>query len=154
MTIYLDTCALNRLTDDLAQPRIRREADAVARILIQAFAGEISWTASTVLHRELSNNPDPIRRQDALSLFANATSVVDANEETASRATHLIQHGLGTFDALHLAIAEQAQADVLVTTDDRFLKRAQSLKLYSRPEILNPVDWLQRRQPWLLPKAP
>ncbi len=93
MTIYLDTCALNRLMDDLTQPRIRREADAVARILIEAFAGEISWISSTVLRHELSNNPDPIRRQDALSLFANATSMVAANERTAARAAYLIQYG-------------------------------------------------------------
>ena len=154
MNIYLDTCVLNRLTDDLSKPRIRQEADAVARILMQVFAGEISWTASTVLHQELSNNPDPIRRQDALSLFANASSVVDANERAASRVAYLRQRGLGPFDAFHLAVAEQVQADALLTTDDRFLKRAQSLKLSSRPDILNPVDWLQRRQPWLLPKAP
>ena len=154
MDIYLDTCALNRLTDDLSQPRIRREADAVARILTLAFTGQLVWTASTALQHELLQNPNPVRRADALSLFANAHRVATPTPDTELRAKALERAGVGALDALHLAIAEQEKVDALLTTDDRFLKQSHSSGITSRLEVLNPVDWLNRRHPWLLPKAP
>jgi len=46
MKIYLDACCLNRLTDDQAQLRIRREAEAVEQILRRMRDGEIRWIAS------------------------------------------------------------------------------------------------------------
>jgi hypothetical protein len=54
MTIYLDTCALNRLTDDLSSPRVRREAQAVAQILDLVDAGKLLFLSSTVLEYEIS----------------------------------------------------------------------------------------------------
>ncbi len=54
MTIYLDTCALNRLTDDLSRPRVRREAQAVAQILDLVDAGKLLFLSSTVLEYEIS----------------------------------------------------------------------------------------------------
>jgi hypothetical protein len=33
MRIYLDACALNRLSDDQTQPRVRAEAEGVERAL-------------------------------------------------------------------------------------------------------------------------
>jgi hypothetical protein len=51
--------------------------------------------------------------------------------------------GYGAFDALHLACAEQATVDVLLTTDDRFIK--QVARRLGKPTIrvLNPVNWMQ-----------
>ena len=41
MKIYLDTCALNRLTDDQTQPRILAEAKALERILDMVSSGKV-----------------------------------------------------------------------------------------------------------------
>jgi predicted nucleic acid-binding protein len=51
--------------------------------------------------------------------------------------------GYGAFDALHLACAEQATVDVLLTTDDHFIK--QVARRLGKPTIrvLNPVNWMQ-----------
>ena len=50
---------------------------------------------------------------------------------------------LRAMDALHVACAEKAKAEILLTTDDNFLKKgkAHSGKLDVR--IVNPIIWLQ-----------
>ncbi|MBD5501465.1 MAG: type II toxin-antitoxin system VapC family toxin [Lachnospiraceae bacterium] len=42
-----------------------------------------------------------------------------------------------TFDSLHIASAEEANADVLLTTDDKFEKMAEKLDLRTR--VINPL---------------
>jgi len=44
------------------------------------------------------------------------------------------------FDALHLASAEYSNADVLLTTDKKFLNRAAESD--SKIRVANPVQWL------------
>ena len=48
--------------------------------------------------------------------------------------------GLRPFDSLHLACAEFAQADVLLTTDKKFIRQAEQLNLKTR--VVNPLVWL------------
>lgn len=58
----------------------------------------------------------------------------------------LEQIGYGPFDALHLAIAEDSGADVLLTTDDRFTRQAN--RGLGNPTIpMNPVNWLRGGKP-------
>ena len=152
-TIYLDTCALNRLADDHSQPRVRREAEAVLGILDLIAAGKVAWIASTVLHFEIERMPDAIRRIDTLHLLSNAAQTAKPTTATFTSAAEFQVGGLSRFDALHLAIALETGVDSLLTTDDRFLNLVTRLNL-SRPEVVNPVDWIERRHPWLLPKPP
>jgi predicted nucleic acid-binding protein len=51
--------------------------------------------------------------------------------------------GYGAFDALHLACAEQAAVDVLLTTDDRFIKQVGRRLGKPTIRVLNPVNWVQ-----------
>ena len=55
--IYLDACALNRLTDDQSQPRTRSEAEAVEKVLYLVWKGEAEWMASIVLEAEIRRIP-------------------------------------------------------------------------------------------------
>jgi predicted nucleic acid-binding protein len=66
---------------------------------------------------------------------------------TLQQARHLVSQGFSLLDALHLATAQQANADWLITTDDRFLHIAVRKTKNRRPELINPIDWLQRRSP-------
>jgi predicted nucleic acid-binding protein len=151
MDIYLDTCALNRLTDDPAQKRIREEADAVERILNLAFGGKLRWVASTVLQYELSLNPDPLRRLASLELVRSASEIIGPDAATRTAAQLLVGAGLKPIDALHLAICNQAKVNWLITTDDRFCRAAHRSPSKSSTEVANPVEWLQRRHLWLVP---
>ena len=57
-----------------------------------------------------------------LLLLATDTILLDGYIN--HRAKELEALGYGAFDALHLSAAEAGNADVLLTTDDRFIKRA------------------------------
>jgi predicted nucleic acid-binding protein len=142
LRIYLDACVLNRLSDDRAQLRIREEANAIEQILRLVFLGEVEWVASVALERELTRNPDRDKRNDALALLSYAPTPDEPDHFVIDRAAFLHVLGYGTFDALHLASAEWERADVLLTTDDRFIKRATRGIGNPKTRVVNPVDWL------------
>jgi len=121
--IYLDACALNRLTDDQSQSRIQTEAEAVERVLHLVWSGEAEWKASIVLEAEIRRKPNGEGRNDALRLISLAGELLRPHRVSVERARALEALGYGAFDALHLACAEQATVDVLLTTDDRFIKQ-------------------------------
>jgi predicted nucleic acid-binding protein len=148
--IYFDACTLNRLTDDQRQPRILAEAEAVEQVLDLVTAGKGFWIASSALRAELERNPNEAKRAVSLVLLTFASEFIEPNEATFQRASALAAEGFGSFDALHLALAEQAQADCLLTTDDRFLALAARAHANLLPSVLNPVDWWNRRSQWLL----
>lgn len=150
MRIYLDACALNRLTDDQRQERILTEAQAVEQILDMVTVGKVSWIASSLLRAELERNPSDAKRAVSLALLSFASECAEPSEATIRRASVLAAEGFGASDALHLALAEQARADCLLTTDDRFLARAARTRANVLPSVLNPVDWWNRRSQWLL----
>jgi predicted nucleic acid-binding protein len=141
--VYLDACCLNRLTDDQNQPRIAEEAEAVEQILRLLRANTIEWLSSTALEAETSNNPDPERRGQVQVLLLLATSTVPLDGQIVQRAKELEAAGYGAFDALHLSSAEAGFAEVLLTTDDRFIKKAARGVGLPRVRVLNPVEWLR-----------
>ena len=145
MKIYLDACCLNRLTDDQSQSRIAEEAEAVEKILRLLRDGEIEWLSSTVLKAETSNNPDAERRHEVEVLLSLATDTITLDSQIIRRATELEAAGYGAFDALHLSSAEAGMADVLLTTDDRFIRRADRAVGSPRVRVLNPVEWLREQ---------
>ncbi len=145
MTIYLDTCALNRLTDELSQPRVRAESEAVQEILEAVESGYVRWLISDALRLELIDNPDPIKRKQLVALLQLASEHPPGNRALKDRALALEAEGLGSFDALHLAFCEYHRVDFLITTDDRFLRRASRRSQSTVPAVINPVDFTQAR---------
>lgn len=143
MRLYLDACSLNRLTDDQSQARIREEAEAVEAIFRLVRTGKAAWVSSTALEIEISRNPDADRRHDVAVLLALANEVVVPQLGTAERATFLQKLGFDPFDALHLACAEGAKADVFLTTDDALIRRAGRQINEIRTRVMNPVSWYQ-----------
>jgi predicted nucleic acid-binding protein len=75
-----------------------------------------------------------------------ATNTIPLDSQIIQRAEELEAVGYGAFDALHLSSAEAGNAEVLLTTDDRFIKRATRAVGSPRVRVLNPVEWL-REQP-------
>jgi predicted nucleic acid-binding protein len=148
--VCLDTCSINRLTDNQGQPRILAEAQAMTTIFTLINDGQIRWIASTMLVFEISRNPDPYKRVFASSLLPPQNEIISPVPQTITRAADLQLKGLTAEDALHIALAEQVQADWFISTDDRLLRRMANRT--HPPECVNPVDWLRRRKLWLLPK--
>jgi predicted nucleic acid-binding protein len=144
--IYLDACCLNRLTDDQDQQRIAEEAEAVEQILRLLHANTIEWLSSTALEAETSNNPDLERRREVQVLLLLATNTIPLDGQIIERAKGLEAVGYGAFDALHMSSAEAGEADVLLTTDDRFIKRAARRIGSPHVRVVNPVEWLREQE--------
>jgi predicted nucleic acid-binding protein len=149
-TLYLDTCVLNRPSDDLSQPRIREEAEAISRLFDLVFLGRVQWYTSTVVQLEVLRNRDALRRVRALNLLTSAARTLMPDNRDMATAATFVALGLSQMDALHLAVARVSGADWLITTDDRLIRVANRLLPNNRPTVIDPVDWIKRRQPWLL----
>lgn len=141
MKVYMDACCLSRLTDDQSQTRIREEAIAVESIFAEVRLGKIDLIASEALTEEARRNPFPPRRLDVEALLSLAAISIEVDSSIAQRARELNTAGYSVFDALHLAAAESAGADVLLTTDDRLIKRAARGIGRPRIPVRNPVSW-------------
>jgi len=145
--VYLDACCLNRLTYDQAQDRIREEAEAVELILRDTHSGEVQWISREALTDEINRNPNLERRLENAALLNLANVTIQVDQSAAGRAKDLEAAGYGAFDALHLACAEAAQVDVLLTTDDGFVRKAS--RRDGNPGVLvrNPVSWSKGNLP-------
>lgn len=143
MKVYLDACCLGRLTDDQSQARIREEAEAVEQVLVGVRRGTGELLSSEALDDEVRRNPSTERRVEAQATLFLAVSSIKIGEAIALRAQNLVGLGYGPFDALHLAAAESAGADVLLTTDDRLLNR--TARRLGNPQIpvQNPLSWIK-----------
>src|SRR3990172_3402906 len=143
MKIYLDACCLNRPFDDQRQPRVRFEAEAISLILQKLHQHEWEWVGSEVLVYALDQTVDIERRERLLLLAAQSHHMVEINEEILKRAEKLEASGFDSYDAIHLASAEQAKVDVFLTTDDGVQKTANRDKAVFSFVVANPVRWLE-----------
>jgi predicted nucleic acid-binding protein len=140
--IYLDVCCLNRPFDDQRQDRIRLEAEAVLLILGRCEAGAWQWLSSSVVEEEVDNTPSRERRSRVRTMLSGAHSVITLTAAAVTRAKELQAMGFRTYDALHLACAEQAMVDVFLTTDDRVRRIATRHTAQLQVRVTNPLDWL------------
>ena len=141
--IYLDTCCLNRLFNDQTQVRIRQETEAVKVILARFFTAQWQWLSSTVLMNEISKTPNKTLRTEIEDLLDLADRNVTVEMTEIARGTQLESLGFKWLDALHIACAESGGADILLTTDDRMLRRAKRFRLRLRVRVENPYTWLE-----------
>ncbi len=142
--IYLDTCALMRLFDGRSQTRIDIEASAIETFFRFPQKGKVQWVAGEVLEAEILGNPDRKARARVSRLLSGATERIILSDAAFLRAGRLERLGYG---ALHLACAEDTAADALLTTDDRFLRRARHGLGHPEIAVENSVNWLQRFKP-------
>jgi len=141
LKIYMDCCCFSRPFDDLSQEKVRFEREAVLSIISSCETEAWDIFQSDALEDEISRITNPIKQQEVLKLYTSATINIELNDEIVGRASELIEaYNLGSFDALHLASAEYGNADVLLTTDKRFINRV--LKSDAKIRIANPAIWL------------
>jgi len=143
MKVYLDACCLNRPFDDQSQPRVHLETEAVLLILEKMNHREWEWVGSEMLFYEIRRTRDTERRQRILLLALQSHSVIELSQGILGRAETLENAGFDAYDAIHLASAEAAQADIFVTTDDQIVKLASRNKNLLSIQVENPVKWLE-----------
>ncbi len=123
-SIYLDVCCLNRPFDDSSQDRIRLEAEAVLTIYRKCRLGEWELTTSEMIEAELRQTPDYKKVELIMVALTIAKHKVLIDSELKQRASELMQFGIKSIDAVHVASAEVAKVDVFLTTDDRLVRTA------------------------------
>jgi len=119
---------LNRPFDDQSQNRIRLESEAVLIIMNRMYTGEWEWIGSEVLVAELEKTPDIEKRNYLTQLSAGVQTNVTLTEADIIRTDELENLGFKSFDAMHIACSESANADVFLTTDDKLLKKSRKGK--------------------------
>ncbi len=141
--VYLDACCVNRPFDDQEQDRIRLESEAVYLVLRHVQVHGWTWVGSDILKHEILAIPDLVKREQVQALLEAVTETVQLSKRTLLRAGAVESKGFSGQDALHLACAEQAEADVFLTTDDRLLRRAVRRRRDLSVRVANPVDWIR-----------
>lgn len=140
--VYLDVCCLNRPFDSWQQERVRFEGEAVLAILERVRAAEWQLISSEAIEAELERLSNPEKLASIFQLLTLATTIVVLDQQIDVRSQTLEGLGFGLYDSFHIACAEASQTDVLLTTDDRLLKRVLRYKDRIQVQLSNPVTWL------------
>lgn len=141
--IYLDTCCFNRPFDDQTQLRVQLESRAVLRVLEHVRRNEWALIGSDAIDAELAAIRDPERRRRVIEFASAETEHVSIDAELGRRQQLLERIGFGGYDSAHIACAEAAGAEVLLTTDDALIRRARRLQHQLALRVTNPVSWLE-----------
>ncbi len=80
--------------------------------------------SSEAVEAELEKMSNLERLENIFKLLELATITVSLDQNIDQRSQELENLGFSLYDSFHIACAEVAQVDVLLTTDDRLLKRA------------------------------
>lgn len=109
--------------------------------LLEAVEGGfVEWVGSGYLDFEISQDLDPERTRRVQSLAELARARVGMSKAVAERARSLERAGLRGLDALHVASAEAGKAELLITTDDRMLRRSRRAGLTLAVRVVTPLE--------------
>lgn len=141
--VYLDTCCFCRPLDDQEQLRVRLETEAILQVFGHIDRGLWTLVGSDVLNGEILGIRDPDQRKEVEGLAGAATEHIRTDPDLLQRAQVLESMGFDVYDSMHIASAEAAGADVLLTTDDALTRRARRVQQELGVHITNPLTWLK-----------
>jgi predicted nucleic acid-binding protein len=139
--VYLDTCCFNRPFDDQTQLRIRLESGAIIDILRHVARGRWTMIGSDAIDDEIAAIRDPVHRARTRRLASYASEHVPVDADLTRRGETLESMGFRSYDSMHIACAEAAGADALLTTDDALVRRARRLREVLGLHVANPLTW-------------
>ena len=139
--VYLDACCLNRPFDGQKADRVRMETEALKSILLHIGSGKWTGIGSAAADFEVERIADVDRKLKVLELKSVMSEHVVIGKDGRRRAKIIEELGIRPLDALHIACAEKGRADVLLTTDDRLLRRAERFADRLNVRVANPLVW-------------
>jgi predicted nucleic acid-binding protein len=142
MKLYLDSCCYNRPYDDQRQERVHLEGEAVLAIINKRKQHDTEIIGSAALDIEIEQMGNT-EKQEKVKIFYEQTvdRKVGYNADILKRSKELSkQSNIRTLDRFHLSFAEYAEADILLTTDDKFEKACSKLDLNIK--VMNPLSYL------------
>ena len=149
LTLYLDINLYCRPFNDQTQLRISLETRAVDIILDEARRQRYKIYWSYVLHAENSLNQNLIERRIVTeqSTSSCVCSILPRDDIRLLASQIQTLSLIKRYDAEHIACAELAGCDYLLTGDDRLLRQFNRLKVQRvlplRIVLQNPIDFLQ-----------
>jgi len=142
--VGIDNCFNGRLFDDDTHPKIKAEADAIRRIINDKRRGGYVIIGSFAVEAEMAQITNDEKRRAAEKQYKKIIDdEVKISVSILTRAAELESKGLKTMDARHLAAAEEAGADFLLTTDERFIRKCAKNHL-TWVNVINPIDFERR----------
>lgn len=144
MRVYLDNCCFNRPYDDQTQFKVSMETRAKLHIQELIRHGKLELVDSFMLQYENEANPDRMRRDTIQSFreqFRRYYIPFERKEILQPFVDAIMSTGVKYKDAVHVACAEYAKCDYLLTTDVRLLKYTSD-----RIRIVNPLEFAQREE--------
>ncbi len=117
------------------------ESEAILTILKRGQTGKYKIIGSSILELEIDQMHDERKKRNVSELYKVTNLSILYTDEIRERAREIVNmSNIKTFDSLHVAAAESANADVLLTTDGKFEKIAAKLDLKVR--VLNPLKFI------------
>ena len=147
--LYLDLNLYCRPFNDQTQLRMSRETRAVDIILNRARRQRYKIHWSYVLHVENSLNPNLAERQIVAghSTESCLCSILPSDDIRLLASQIQALSSIKEYDAEHIACAELAGCDYLLTGDDRLLRQFNRLKVQRvlplHIVLQNPIDFLR-----------
>lgn len=144
MKIYMDNCCYNRPYDDQTHIRIHLETEAKLHIQDMIKRGEFDLVTSFMLEYENGKNRFSHKKQ-AIADFMNTNESyyvgVEKAEEAKVIAENIMETGVKSADALHVACAILAGSDYFITTDDRLLKfQTEDIQVVTPGEFIRKLE--------------
>lgn len=141
MKIYLDNCCYNRILDDRSNSQIYYERNSVMLILELAEKAVIELVESEMLVKEMNDIADSYKKSVLQMMYGLCSEEIRVDGPILDRAEE-IRHcsNIKFKDSIHLACAEAAKVDALLTTDKKFIHNGERIKIDTR--IMNPNQWL------------
>jgi predicted nucleic acid-binding protein len=113
-------------------------------LLSKAIDREITIVNSFVLEDENSKNPFIDRRDKIYDFLKVATEYVSYSEELERRAKEIEKFGIMAMDALHIACAEMADVDFLVTCDDILVRKGKANNKKLQVKIISLMEFVTK----------
>ena len=141
MRIYLDNCCYNRILDGRSNSKIYYERNSIMIILELAEKSAIKIIGSEMLIKEIDDTKDAYKKSVLEMLYSLCSEEIIVDKTILNRA-EIIRHSsnIKYKDSIHLACAEAANADVLLTTDIKFMNNSNRIKTYTK--VMNPNQYL------------
>jgi predicted nucleic acid-binding protein len=143
MRIYLDTCCYGRRFDGQAASGVREETEAIKAVIKRHITGSFLIIGSAAVSSEIGRVPDAAKRERIEAYYRKFVTEDIPTAPARARAAFFMAEGLGEMDSVHLATAESAGADVLLTTDYDFIKICAKKNL-SKVKVINPINFKRR----------
>ncbi len=131
----------NRILDDRSNSQIYYERNSVMLILELVEMASVELVGSEMLIKEMNDLNDTYKKSVIQMMYELCSEEVRVTKTILDRAEE-IRHGssIKYKDSIHLACAEAAKADALLTTDKKFISSANRIKIFTK--IMNPNQWL------------